>query len=406
MFSERCPVGQYFDKIIDLCRPCGYGKYQQEEGRFSCRLCGIGLTTRTQEAVSEDECREACPDGKQLGMDGNCESCPLGTYRSKGLHLACERCPDGFTTARSGATTRGDCSLPICQPGTFLNSTRNECESCPRGFYQDEAQQTDCYECPPDTSTKSEGATSIDECTNRCRVAEGEEALCDKNANCLFIKETNGFTCQCKPGYNGTGRHGDCEDLCDGYCRNEGICLKDKKGNPYCQCAGSFTGKHCETKSEFAYIAGGIAGSVVFVIILVLLIWMICVRANRTRRNSSPEKILSAAADANGSQVNFYYGAPAPYAESIAPSHHSTYAHYYDDEEDGWEMPNYYNETYMKDGLHPNQKMNSLARSNASLYGNGRQGQEELYDRLRRHAYPGKKSDKSGNETTSDSDAQ
>ena len=45
---------------------------------------------------------------------------------------------------------------------------------------------------------------------------------------------------------------------------------------------------------------------------------------------------------------------------------------------------------YMKD------KMNSLARSNASLYakqhGNG--GQEELYDRLRRHAYQGKKSGK------------
>ena len=46
--------------------------------------------------------------------------------------------------------------------------------------------------------------------------------------------------------------------------------------------------------------------------------------------------------------ANFYYGAPAPYAESIAPSHHSTYAHYYDDEEDGWDMPNFYNEGYMK----------------------------------------------------------
>lgn len=58
--------------------------------------------------------------------------------------------------------------------------------------------------------------------------------------------------------------------------------------------------------------------------------------------------MLSPATDQNGSQVNFYYGAPTPYAESIAPSHHSTYAHYYDDEEDGWEMPNFYNETYMK----------------------------------------------------------
>lgn len=53
--------------------------------------------------------------------------------------------------------------------------------------------------------------------------------------------------------------------------------------------------------------------------------------------------------DLAGSQTNFFYGAPAPYAESIAPSHHSTYAHYFEDEDDeGWEMPNFYNETYMQ----------------------------------------------------------
>ena len=43
-------------------------------------------------------------------------------------------------------------------------------------------------------------------------------------------------------------------------------------------------------------------------------------------------------------------------------------------------MPNFYGEGYHKDP-----KTNSLARSNASLYGN----KEELYDRLRRHAYHG-----------------
>jgi hypothetical protein len=61
-----------------------------------------------------------------------------------------------------------------------------------------------------------------------------------------------------------------------------------------------------------------------------------------------PKKVLTPPLDMGGSAVNFYYGSPAPYAESIAPSHHSTYAHYYDDEEDGWEMPNFYNETYLK----------------------------------------------------------
>ena len=74
---------------------------------------------------------------------------------------------------------------------------------------------------------------------------------------------------------------------------------------------------------------------------------MICVRATRPKKQ---EKVgLGPGAEmAHGGAPNFYYGAPAPYAESIAPSHHSTYAHYYDDEEDGWDMPNFYNEGYMK----------------------------------------------------------
>ena len=37
----------------------------------------------------------------------------------------------------------------------------------------------------------------------------------------------------------------------------QGACVKDKYGVAYCQCAGSFTGEDCESKSEFAYIAGG-----------------------------------------------------------------------------------------------------------------------------------------------------
>ena len=51
-------------------------------------------------------------------------------------------------------------------------------------------------------------------------------SLCDRNANCLFIKETNGYTCQCKAGYTGNGGHGECIDNCLDFCRNEGICLK------------------------------------------------------------------------------------------------------------------------------------------------------------------------------------
>ena len=68
-------------------------------------------------------------------------------------------------------------------------------------------------------------------------------------------------------------------DVCLGYCDNEGTCVKDSRGQPSCRCVGSFTGKHCQEKSEFAYIAGGIAGAVIFIIFIVLLVWMICVRS-------------------------------------------------------------------------------------------------------------------------------
>lgn len=67
-------------------------------------------------------------------------------------------------------------------------------------------------------------------------------------------------------------------DVCDKYCDNEGVCVKDIKGQPSCRCIGSFTGKHCTEKSEFAYIAGGIAGGVIFIILIILLVWMICAR--------------------------------------------------------------------------------------------------------------------------------
>jgi len=398
--KEKCSPGHYYDKVTDLCRPCGHGRYQPDGGKFSCELCDVNLTTRTKKAISASDCRPDCDSGEQLGLNEECAQCPVGTYRTRGVNRGCQDCPQGRTTSRAGSVSVADCNLPICVAGEYLNASDNVCRECPLGQYQPDAQQTSCLDCPPDTSTAQLGAVSVDQCSNRCKVKKGEPQLCDRNARCQF-KPPNDFRCTCKLGYNGTGVGQDsCQDMCDGFCRNDGICLKTTLGQPYCQCAGSFAGKQCEEKSDFAYIAGGIAGAVLFVILLVLLIWMICVRSNKSKRSN--EKFLHQnAADMAGSQVNFYYGAPAPYAESIAPSQHgSTYAHYYEDEEDGWGMPNFY-DTYGK-----NSKM---ARSNGSLYNAGMYGpqyapQGELYDRLGRHAYQPRPEDKSGNDTTSESD--
>lgn len=161
---------------------------------------------------------------------------------------------------------------------------------------------------------------------------------------------------------------------------------------PRCECLINFYGDRCERKSELIYIASGIGAAVFFIIFMVLLIWMICVRT-ASRPMSKKLSMHTIPADFGptaGSQQNFYYGAPAPYAESIAPSHHSTYAHYYDDEDDGWEMPNFYNETYMKESLHNSKSNNGTLQgiNNPSIYSTNK---EDLYDRLRKHQYMGKK---------------
>ncbi|KAF4522838.1 hypothetical protein B566_EDAN008100 [Ephemera danica] len=347
-----CAVGSYYERESKQCVKCPVGTYQSEAGQLQCSQCPniagrTGVTSAPGARSAADckghavqrECRDECASGLQLGHDSRCEPCPRGTFRSQGRHAACQSCPPGRTTPKNGAATIEECSLPVCQAGTYLNGTLNNCIACRKGTYQPDAQQTTCIPCPPNTSTQGTGSVNV----------------------------------------------------CAGFCENEGVCVKDNRGQPTCRCIGSFTGRHCSTKSEFAYIAGGIAGVVIFIIIIVLLVWMICVRSSHRRE---PKKMMTpSAGDQTGSQVNFYYGAPAPYAESIAPSHHSTYAHYYDDEEDGWEMPNFYNETYMKESLHNggkgggNGNLNSLARSNASLYGT----KDDLYDRLKRHAYPTKK---------------
>ncbi|KZS05970.1 Notch 2 [Daphnia magna] len=406
--KERCPAGKFYSEETQRCLNCGFGHYQPAEGSFACRSCQAGLTTRTDQAISSDECSEECPTGLQLTSLSNnatCEPCPKGTYRTKGREMACQPCPAGYTTTRSGSATAEECSEPKCQPGSAL-SKENTCVLCQVGSYQPNAQQTSCLPCPPDTTTKVAGAVLKSDCSNPCSPATNQ-TICPMNGVCLFVASTNVHRCECKAGFTPVPPDNPtdfiCMDKCDNFCKNDGKCRRDRAtGEPYCQCTGSYTGQQCEAQSNFAYIVGGSAGFVVFLILLVLLIWMICARTSR-RRDSQAKAAANAAVvagDPSGSQANFYYGSHAPYAESIAPSHHSTYAHYYDEEEDGWEMPNFYNETYMKaENLHNVNKGNSLARSNASLYGN----KEELYDRLRRHAYQGKK-EKSGNETTSESD--
>ena len=44
---------------------------------------------------------------------------------------------------------------------------------------------------------------------------------------------------ECKPGYRDTGETDDCINTCEGRCRNQGSCLKDRLGVTYSQSTDS-----------------------------------------------------------------------------------------------------------------------------------------------------------------------
>jgi len=460
--KERCAPGKYYDDQIGLCRSCGYGYYQPAEGSFACIGCGLGLTTRSMEPTSKHECRPECEPGQQLTSLGSCEPCPQGYFRPRG-RPSCEQCPAGYTTETAGSIERRQCSLVLCSAGQYLNVTNDRCQECPRSSYQPNQQRdTQCISCPSDTTTDHEGAVSLENCTNPCFI-NGQAQMCQPNSYCVFSKESQNYTCECKPKYRMDDNEV-CVYVCDDYCLNGGSCSANNENNrPRCDCPSSFYGERCERKSEFIYIASGIGIGLALILFIILLIWMICVRTSTSSSSSMshiasshPTKqalqslhaasqldfaaLAAAAAAVNGQNGGatlpsgghpngaFYYG--NGYAESIAPSHHSAYAHYYDDDdENGWDMPNFYNETYMKDSLHnngANGATNGQHKAKQNIYSNGQQQQQqqqaqeqlmdpqllgqqaqlqqqlpqngiankdELYDRLKRHLYTGQKGD-------------
>lgn len=124
LFLAHCKAGNFLHLETNICEPCGYGFYQPSSGSFTCIPCGVGKTTLSNQATSEDECRDECPDGEHLTVSGTCQPCPLGTYRTKGVHKKCVDCPPGTTTENIRSTKRLQCNTPKCVAGQFLVTAR------------------------------------------------------------------------------------------------------------------------------------------------------------------------------------------------------------------------------------------------------------------------------------------
>uniref|UniRef100_A0A8R1HK39 Sushi, von Willebrand factor type A, EGF and pentraxin domain-containing protein 1 n=1 Tax=Caenorhabditis japonica TaxID=281687 RepID=A0A8R1HK39_CAEJA len=326
--KDNCPAGHQYDSLTSGCVSCGYGYYQPSSGSFDCIPCGIGKTTMSETATSEDECRDECPDGDQLSASGVCQPCQVGTYRSRGENKKCVACPPGTTTESVSSTRREQCNTPKCKAGQFLVKETKNCQFCPRGTFQNEEQESTCKLCPTDHTTAAPGATAESQCysTNQCATGEYN---CSWHANCIDLPDENdvpSYECRCKPGYRGNGTH--CSDACNDFCLNDGICKKNNIGNVECICKENFSGDRCELRfqskaTRITYIVVGIASVVGILIVIVVIVFMISFRFNKIQDNTEKRTDFSELSSSN----NVMYGSPPVCEPSRA------FGYYYEDDD-------------------------------------------------------------------------
>ncbi|RUS91021.1 hypothetical protein EGW08_001238, partial [Elysia chlorotica] len=154
--------------------PCPVDEYQPERWQFECLPCQQGFRAESEGAKLETDCKFFCPAGQQVKVSENsCESCPQGTYKDETqIFELCGSCPSNYTTVSTGATSKDNCTLFRCQAGSKPKATQPGCDLCPRGQYQELANQDDCDSCPDGYSTRQEGSTKQTSCETFCQPGQ------------------------------------------------------------------------------------------------------------------------------------------------------------------------------------------------------------------------------------------
>lgn len=104
-------------KLATVLIPRIHNKFTR--GKTSEDVTFLKCAWKTLKRHVLQECRDECGSGMQLALEGQCEPCPRGTFRTQGVEAACQPCPTGRTTPKLGAATVEECSLPVCGPGQY-----------------------------------------------------------------------------------------------------------------------------------------------------------------------------------------------------------------------------------------------------------------------------------------------
>lgn len=166
----NCRQGQVADPTdVSKCINCPYDTYQSNPDPVyllhNCTACPANSGTVIEGAPNATFCKQYCPSGEQLEST-KCVKCPRGYYKENttpsSRYLTCVICPANLITPAEGANSSTLCNQGNCTAGSYISGT--SCVTCPIGFYNPDKWQTSCTKCPPESTTRVTGATSVSQC--------------------------------------------------------------------------------------------------------------------------------------------------------------------------------------------------------------------------------------------------
>eukprot|EP00732_Lithocolla_globosa_P000027 Lithocolla_globosa_v1_NODE_5_length_12010_cov_23.451945.p1 type:complete len:1114 gc:universal NODE_5_length_12010_cov_23.451945:3369-28(-) len=186
-----CPVGTYKTIADDSngsvalsCIPCPGQKSTATSGTTNASEC----VCQSYGSIHNEQTGEClCPPGLGFFRSGDCESCPIGWYKTDAINLQCTICPESRTTLTTGSQSLSAC---ICE--TNFYDSGDSCSSCPRGGICPLGSNRTTMQSAPGFSRLSTESVVFYECMG-----------CEGDGVCSEGRE--GTLCsQCAEGYGGT----------------------------------------------------------------------------------------------------------------------------------------------------------------------------------------------------------
>ncbi|XP_048248139.1 uncharacterized protein LOC124151774 isoform X1 [Haliotis rufescens] len=204
----------------------------------------------------EEYCLE-CTRGTFANLtSGQCQSCPRGSYQDEAGQASCKPCATGTSTEQEQSVAESQC-LAQCPPGESSPSGLVPCSQCEKGWYQPDVGATQCVKCPGDQSTEQPGADTVDKCFGECRPGYvsccGVEPCYPCPKNTYNDKYRSTYCIQCPENTitvdvaSNSSTQCIVVDQCEGHSCVNGATCLNNDTFYTCDCLPGFTGSFCET---------------------------------------------------------------------------------------------------------------------------------------------------------------